>query len=153
MRFRGKSTLSAAYVQSYVLAKGREVAYLIARYKPNEHQLRAHFSSINNGGEGIYKPTPKQEKIEEQRKQNHQMIDEVIIDDLGHGDGTVAEATITFAPYDPDLYATRKANNTPVAKLIEYAKTDPVAKKMIRQYKKEIDELLRPGHKIAIDFF
>ena len=143
MIFRGKSSLASAYVESYILTKGKEAAYLIARYNASERELQAHFNSINNGGDGIYKPTRKQEKLEEKRINNNQMIDNVVVEDLSYGEGTAAEATITFAPYDPDVYATRIAEHTSVAKLIEYAKCDPVARKMIKQHKNVVTDMIR----------
>jgi hypothetical protein len=143
MIFKGKSAVSSAYVESYILAKGKEAAYLIARYNASEKELEAHFNSINNGGDGIYKPTKKQLKIEEKRINTNKMIESVVVEDLSYGEGTAAEATITFAPYDPDVYATRRAKCTPVPQLIEYAKCDPVAKKMIKKYKKVIADMIK----------
>lgn len=145
MIFRGKSALSSAYVESYILARGKEVAYLMARYNASPRELNAHFRSLEGGGEGIYSytPTKKQEKKEQQKVSETYMVDKVemeVLDDWGEA----VDMTISYVPYDPDRYARERADRTSIEKLIEYAKCDPVAKKMIRQYKDVVADMLRP---------
>jgi hypothetical protein len=146
MRFKGKSALSAAYVEAYVLARGREVAYLKARYRCTDAQIIQHFKAVNKGEDGYYIPTPKQEKKEQHAVENYKMVDKVEMEDLSDGYGTAVDMTISFVPYDPDRYARERMEKTPKEKLVEYSKLDPVAKKMIRQYKDVISNMLNPTY-------
>ena len=146
MRFKGKSALSAAYVEAYVLARGREAAYLKARYRCTDAQIAQHFKAVNKGEDSYYIPTPKQVKKEDYAKENFKMVDKVEMEDVSDGYGTAVDMTISFVPYDPERYATERMERTPKEKLVEYSKLDPVAKKMIRKYKDVIEDMLHPSY-------